>query len=299
MKIKYQNDTLIVYLKHPSDWKIVQQYGIYRIRSWIKHPPEILANRSVQHIAFYLPSIFGKTKYSIRHYAKVNKISIAPRYQCVPDEPKNSKSNWNYYKFDLETPQELNEPIFHFRAARKKLSRREMILFPTNFEKLATVPEFNFLFNGSHLEEQMWQTLLNNGIYPEREWPVKINRTTHYRLDFAIFCRAGHFCIEIDGQQHLEKDHVRRDVARTNNTNTQDWKTYRFYESDLQTGKITKTIEKIRMEIRNRYGLDTEGGLFPDAVKTTSTTGQLSLFSEKELDFFRLRRMVKKRFERD
>ncbi|MEM1120888.1 MAG: DUF559 domain-containing protein, partial [Bacteroidota bacterium] len=296
MKANQHNDTLIVYLKHPSDWKIVQQYGIYRIRSWIKHPPEILANRSVQNIAFYLPSVFGKKKYSIRHYARVNKISVAPRHQCIPDEPTNKKSNWNYYKIEIEEPETLNEPIFHFRAAKKKVNRREMILFPTTFEKLHTVPEFNFLFNGSHLEEQMWNALLENGIYPEREWPVKINRDTHYRLDFAVFCRDGHFCIEIDGQQHLEKDHVRSDVARTNNTNTQAWKTYRFYASDLQLEKIAETIEKIRKEIKQLHGLDTEGGLFPDAIRT-SNSSQLSLFSEAQLDFMRLRRVVRERFE--
>ena len=298
MKTTTQNDTLIVYLKEPSDWKIVNQYGIYRIRSWIKHPPEILANRSVQNIAFYLPSIFGKKKYSIRHFAPVRKISIAPRHQCCPNEVCNKKSDWNYYKIEVEEPQELNEPIFHFRAAKKKLSRREMILFPTTFEKLETAPELNFLFNGSHLEEKMWATLLANGIYPEREWPVKIDRQTHYRLDFAVFCRDGHFCIEIDGQQHLEKAHVRADVARTNNTNTQDWKTYRFYESDLQAGKLTAVIEKIRLEIKNRHGLDTEGGLFPDAIKVESKTPQLSLFTEAHLDFLSLRRIVKERFEK-
>ena len=58
MRPKHQNDTLIVYLKQPSDWKIIEKYGIYRIRSWIKNPPEILENRSVKTIAFYLPSIF-------------------------------------------------------------------------------------------------------------------------------------------------------------------------------------------------------------------------------------------------
>lgn len=298
MKTKHQNDTLIVYLKEPSDWKIVQQYGIYRIRSWIKHPPEILANRSVKNIAFYLPSIFGKKKYSIRHYAKVNKISIAPRYQCVPHEPKNKKSDWKYYKIEIEEPQTLNEPIYHFRAARKKLSRREMILFPTTFEKLETVPEFNFLFNRSHLEDLMWKALLDNGIFPEREWPVKINRERHYYLDFAIFCQDGYFCIEVDGKQHLEKNHVISDNVRTNHTNLKGWKTFRFYEKDLKAGKITETIEQIRTAIRNRHGLDTEGGLFPDAIKVESKTSQLSLFSDAHLDFLRLRRVVKERFEK-
>ena len=174
-----------------------------------------------------------------------------------------------------------------------------MILFPTNFERLATAPEFNFLFNRSHLEEQMWHALLANKIYPEREWPVKISREKNYYLDFAIFCRDGYFCIEVDGKQHLGKDHVIADNDRTNHTNLKGWKTFRFYEKDLQQGKINETIEKIRTAIRNRHGLDTEGGLFPDAVKTTSTTGQLSLFSEAHLDFLSLRRIVKERFEKE
>jgi len=299
MTTSTQNDTLIVYLKEPKDWKIVEEYGIYRIRSWIKNPPNILHNRKVKAIAFYLPSIFGKNKYSIRHFAEVKNISIAPRHQCCPNETRNKKSDWEYYKIDVEEPQLLEEPIFHFRAAKKKLSRREMILFPTSYEKLFTAKEFNFLFNGSPLEEQMWNILIKNGIYPEREWPVKIDRQTNYYLDFAVFCRKGHFCIEVDGQQHLEKNHVRSDVKRTNNTNTRKWKTYRFYTSDLQAEKLTATLERIRHEIKNLHGLDTERGLFPDTIKDQSVTHQLSLFSDAHLNFLNLRKLVKERFERE
>jgi very-short-patch-repair endonuclease len=298
MKTIHHNDTLVVYLKHPNDWKIVQQYGIYRIRSWIKHPPEILENRSVEKIAFYLPSIFGKKKYSIRHYADVRKISIAPRHQCCPDEPRNKKSDWDYYKIEIETPQELKEPIFHFRAAKKKMSRREMILFPTDFERLETALEFNFLFNNSHLEAQMWKTLLDHNIYPEREWPVKIDKNQHYYLDFAVFCNDGYFCIEVDGKQHLEKQQVLYDNHRTNNTNLQGWKTFRFYEKDLQPSTIQDTIEKIRTAIKRRHGLDNSGGLFPTAVKNLSKTSQLSLFLDEQIDFLNLRKLVKERFER-
>lgn len=299
MKTKQQNDTLIVYLKHPNDWKIIEKYGVYRIRGWIKNPPKILENKSVSTIAFYLPSIFGKKKYSIRHYAKVNKISIAPRYECCPDEPRNKRSESKYYKIEVKTPQRLAEPIFHFRAAKKRLSRREMILFPTTFEKLSTAKEFNFLFNGSSLEEKMWKALLENGIYPEREWPVKIDRARHYYLDFAIFCQEGYFCIEIDGQHHLEKEQVMYDNARTNHTNVKGWKTYRFYAKDLTAKTISETINQVTEAVQERYGLDTEGGLFPDAVPSISSSPQLSMFSDAHLDFLDLRKRVKEKFERD
>ena len=144
----------------------------------------------------------------------------------------------------------------------------------------------------------MWKALLDNNIFPEREWPVKIDRERHYYLDFAIFCKDGYFCIEVDGQQHLKKDHVIADNDRTNHTNLQGWKTFRFYEDDLKVGKITKTIEKIRTAIKRRQGLDTEGGLFPNSVKDLSKTPQLSLFPEAHLDFLNLRKIVKERFEK-
>lgn len=290
------DDTLIVYLKEPSDWQIVKKYGIYRIRHYIKHPPTILANGAVKYIAFYLPSKFGKKKYSIRHYAAVRKVSVAPRYQCVPDETRNAKSQQKYYKIDVEEPQELKEPIFHFRAARKKLSRREMILFPTLKEKLETAQEFNFLFRGSYLEERMWKLLIKNNILPEREWPVKIDKN-HYYLDFAIFCKDGYFSIEVDGQQHLEKQHVIADVQRMNNTNTHKWKTYRFYKKDLEGQAISRTLDAIRAEIKNMNGLDSEGGLLPTMPLGAQNTAQLSMFSAQHLDFLALRGRVKEKFE--
>ena len=298
-KIPSNNDTLIVYMKEPKDWQIVQKFGIYRIRHSIKHPPKILANGSVKHIAFYLPSRFGKNKYSIRHFAQVNGISIAPRYKCCPEEESNRKSSWKYYKIDVQPPELLQEPIFHLRAARKKLYRKEMILFPTTFEKLNTAPEFNFLFNGSYLEERMWKALLENNIFPEREWPVTTENKNHYYLDFAVFCREGHFCIEVDGKQHLEKEHVKYDNKRMNETNAEAWKTFRFYEEDLRSGTISNAINQIKKEISNRKGLDTEKGLLPSAPKGESAASQLALFSEQHLDFLALRRRVKERFESD
>ena len=294
-----KNNTLIVYLKEPKDWQIVKKFGIYRIRNSIKHPPKILKDRSVENIAFYLPSRFGKNKYSIRHYAKVKNVSIAPRYQCCPNEKRNFKSTWNYYKIDVEIPQLLQEPIYHFRAAKKKLSRGQMIMFPTTYEKLITAQELNFLYNGSYLEERMWKMLLDNNIYPEREWPVRIDKSTNYYLDFAVFCNEGQFCIEVDGKQHLKKEHVISDTNRTNNTNSESWKTFRFYEHHLRGNAISKTIELIRKEISNRKGLDTEKGLFPSAPKGGQVSSQMELFSEQHLDFLALRKRVKERFESD
>lgn len=297
MSYTQSKDTLIVYLKEPKDWHIVEKYGIYRIRHYIKHPPEILKNRNVKYIAFYLPSRFGERKYSIRHYAKVRQVSIAPRYKCCPEEMRNSKSNVKYYKIDIEEPQLLEEPIYHFRAARKKLSRREMILFSTNQERLFTAKEFNFLFQGSDLEEKMFKSLLANNIFPEREWPVKINNKTHYRLDFAVFCKDGNFYIEVDGQQHLEKDHVIADIKRTNNTTVEGWQALRYYRKDLEASKMPETLGQIKKEIKRLNGLDTENGLLPAAPLGETNSTQLSMFSQQHLDFLALRKRIKMRFE--
>ena len=60
---------------------------------------------------------------------------------------------------------------------------------------------------------------------------------------------------------------------------------------------IPDTINQVTEAIQERYGLDTEGGLFPDAVPSVSSSTQLSMFTEAHLDFLNLRERIKERFE--
>lgn len=286
-------NTLVALLKEPHDWQIVCNYGIYRIRGSLRYPPDILKNRCVEYLGFYLPAKFGKHKFSVRHYAKVRKISMAPRYKCVPDEPRNSKSNDDYYKFDLEEPILLQEPIVSYRG------RSHMVLIPTTEERLLDAKELNFLYMGSPLEETMWQSLLEHNIFPEREYPVHTRDANSYLLDFAIFCKDRPFAIETDGaQHHATPDAVRNDHRRDNQLSIEKWEVLRYAAEDIAASSIERTIGQISEKIEGLGGLKTYSGLFPaKPIKPDST--QLGLFHEAHLDFLALRRRVLEKYEQE
>ena len=288
-----KTNTLVALLKEPHDWQIVNSYGIYRIRGSMRFPPDILKNRCVEYLGFYLPAKFGKNKFSVRHYAKVRKISMAPRYECIPDEPRNSKSDDDYYKFDLEEPIQLKEPIVSYRG------RSHMVLIPTTAERLLDAKELNFLYMGSHLEETMWESLLEHNIFPEREYPVHTRDANAYLLDFAVFCRAGQFAIETDGSQHHEsRSAVLKDNQRDNQLSVEKWEVLRYAAEDVAPSKINRTLIQITEKIEGLGGLKTYDGLFPAKPLTPAST-QLGLFHEAHLDYLALRRRVLEKYERE
>ncbi len=286
------NNTLVVLLKEPSDWKIVLQHGIYRIRGSLRYPPPILTEKRVKLIGFYLPANFGKHKFSVRHFAKVRNISMAPRHECLPDETRNFKSEHSYYKIEVEDPQPLEEPIVSLRG------RKHMVLISTTEEKLRTAKEFNFLYKGSQLEEQMWQALLEHNIFPEREFPVHTRDENSYLLDFAVFCKKRNFAIEMDGPHHqATRDAVVYDLRRDNQLGIENWEVFRYVPEDIAPKKIERTLHQISEKIASLGGLDTEGGLLPKKPKNEPSQ-QLALFHEEHLDFLALRRRVKEKYER-
>jgi hypothetical protein len=289
---KETNDTLVALLKDPKDWKTVLNHGIYRIRGTLRYPPLMLQEKRIKYLGFYLPAAFGKHKFSVRHYAKVKNISMAPRHECVPDEVLNDKSNEKYYKIDLEEPMSLAEPILSLRG------RSHMVLIQTDEERLHSATELNFLYKGSHLEEPMFKALLDHNIFPEREFPIHHLDKTGVLLDFAIFCKKGNFAIEMDGKQHqATRDAVLNDHRRDNKLTTAKWEVVRYVEEDIAPDAIGKTMQQIG-DIVNRYGgLHTEGGILPAKPKQ-QTSEQLSFFHDDHLDFLALRRRMRDKYEK-
>jgi Protein of unknown function (DUF559) len=285
------NNTLVSLLKSPKDWQTVLNHGIYRIRGSLRYPPTILSQKSVEYIGFYLPAAFKEHKFSIRYYAPVKKISMASRRFCVPDEPINAKSNDQYYKIDLDEPRLLAEPIISLRG------RSHMVLIPTDEQRLLAAKELNFLYKGSYLEEPMFQALIDNNIYPEREFPVHNRDQTAALLDFAIFCNDGNLAIEMDGSQHQStREAVLSDHRRDNKLKVGKWDVVRYVKEDIEPKAIGKTMQEISDIIQGMGGLDTHKGLFPAKPKTQSSQ-QLSLFHDEHLDFLALRRRVRMKYE--
>jgi hypothetical protein len=285
------NNTLVTLLKEPKDWQTVLNHGIYRIRGSLRHPPPMLTEKRVQYLGFYLPAAFGKQKFSVRHYAQVKNIDMAPRHACIPDETRNAKSNDMYWKIDVAEPVALAEPIVSLRG------RSYMVLIQTNEQRLLSAKEFNFLYKGSHLEEPMFKALIDYNIFPEREYPVTNNDKTAYFLDFAIFCKKGKFAIEMDGRQHqATRQSVINDHKRDNKLKHSKWNVMRFFEEDIAPDTIGKTMKEIVDYINEFGGLKTEDGLLPANPKVPNPS-QLSFFHDEHLDFLALRRRVRDKYE--
>jgi Protein of unknown function (DUF559) len=286
-----ENNTLVALLKNPKDWQTVLNHGIYRIRGSLRYPPLMLTEKRVQYLGFYLPACFGKLKFSVRHYAKVKNISMAPRHECIPNEMFNAKSNDKYYKIDVAEPSALAEPIVSFRG------RSHMVLIQTDEQRLLNAIEFNFLYKGSHLEEPMFKALIEHNIFPEREYPVHNRDQTAALLDFAIFCKKGNFAIEMDGRQHqATREAVLSDHRRDNKLKVGKWDVVRYVEEDIAPNAIGKTMQQIGDIVNSLGGLDTEGGLLPANPKM-QTQAQLSFFHENHLDLLALRRRVRDKYE--
>ncbi len=286
------NTVLVALLKDPKDWHIVLEHGIYRIRGSLRYPPPMLTEKRVKLVAFYLPSKFKAYKFSVRHYAIVKNITMAPRLACLPDEPRNAKSNDLYYKFDLEEPLRLNEPIVSLRG------RAHMVLIPTTENLFFNAQEFNFLYHSTKLEEKMWKALLDRNIFPEREYPVHTRDDSAYRLDFAVFCKNGRFGIEVDGPHHeASRKAVVDDKRRDNKLSVEKWDVRRYVPEDLEIGTLPGTLQQIEHKIKSLEGLDTVGGLLPARPKS-DISGQLPLFHEAHLDFLELRRRVREKYEK-
>lgn len=288
----YNDDTntLVALLKEPSDWQIVQQHGIYRIRGSLRYPPTILTEKRVQLLGFYLPAKFGAHKFSVRHYARVRKISMAPRHECVPGEPRNARSEDLYYKIEVYEPEALAEPIVSLRG------RSHMVLIQTSEKRLFEAYEFNFLYKGSKLEELMWHQLLQHNIYAEREYPVRTRGDSSYFLDFAVFCKNGKLAIEMDGDQHQStRDAVIYDNRRDNNLLIDGWETFRYAKEDIAPDRLKDTLSEIGKAIIGHGGLKTEGGILPNKP-LLEPSGQTSLFHDEHLNFLALRKRVKERY---
>lgn len=287
----YENNTLVTLLKEPKDWQTVLNYGIYRIRGSLRYPPSMLTEKRVQYLGFYLPSSFGKKKFSVRHYAKVKNISLAPRHECIPNEMLNAKSNHNYYKIDVEEPLALAEPIVSLRG------RSHMVLIQTDDQRLLNAKELNFLYKGSHLEEPMFKALMDHNIFPEREFPVHNRDQSAALLDFAIFCKKGNFGIEMDGRQHqATREAVLSDHRRDNKLKVEKWDVVRYVDEDIAPNNIGKTMQQIGDIVNSLGGLDTAGGLLPANPKM-QTQAQLSFFHDEHLDVLALSCRVRDKYE--
>ena len=149
------NDTLIAIMNKPSAFRVTREQLWYHIP--VGTAPSIVKNGELKYLSFFHTKAFKELKYSIAYYGKVKKITQVKRWLLFPNEMSNKKTNKAYYKIEVEALEKLPKRLV------SEIPRRWLFV-PTTFYKLLLAESINDVFNGSYLEERLWQAFLQNEI---------------------------------------------------------------------------------------------------------------------------------------
>ena len=236
---KDKDIVLIGVLKDRRDLNILLKKKWYRIP--LLHAPR----RKAEYIAFYQPSIFGRSGQRIRYYAKIRSCDVLKRKWILPEEPDHPRTDEDYYRINLEEIQKIPFPIVN-------KTRMRISFGFTTLEKLLRAETIAQLFDVPPIEEMLGEELAKKGISTCREFIFSLPSRKKYRLDFAVFCKKGPLGIECDGEKwHSIAAQKRKDVLRDRELKKEGWSILRLKEKDIINnlqkcvGKIERRIEKL------------------------------------------------------
>ena len=137
---------LVCIVTQPSDMQRICDAGWYRIP--LIHAPRGL---SVGYLAFYLTAAFNSQRWSILEYAQVLSISIARRYELLPEQAQHPRAQQRYLRFSLGALQRLAQPI----PSRKW---RRISFIPTTLEQLLSARDVSELWNTNSFNgyDELW-----------------------------------------------------------------------------------------------------------------------------------------------
>lgn len=203
-------------------------------------------------MAFYQGKVFGKdNSYKIQYFGEISQVDIVPRKELFPNDEENQHKAENlYYRIQLKRLQTRYKPIVSYRP-------RRLVFIPTTWEKFENADQINDLFDGSHLEDQLWKALKYVNILAERQWKVVINKDHNYYLDFAVFCKNGRLAIETDGYTtHFDsRNQIDYDTWRQNELELDDWR-FLHYTTKQVKDDWTPYLKQIEQKIKQLGGIE-------------------------------------------
>jgi len=144
---------LVAIVPDPRDLDIARVLGWYRIP--FRFAPKIV---QVDYVAFYQPSSFGEAHSNcIETFTSVNGVELTTRQEIIRDEPDHPRAKEEYYKIQLGSLNQLENPI---RAEKWK---RITFLYTTGdrFRKAATI---NDLVVRSDERKILWRSLRERAV---------------------------------------------------------------------------------------------------------------------------------------
>lgn len=243
-----ESKVLVAILKNKEDLPIARDLHWYRIpvdkadkflsKKW---PPEWLA--------FYLPKIFGEEAFSVRQYARVLRIEKAKRWQLFPQNPLKINSDKEYYQLRISDLYNLVRPISSTRL-------RRIVFIQTSMKKLLSAEEINDLYEGTKIEEKMWNEMKKNNIVAERQMLISSGEKKYF-LDFAIYCKKGKIDVETDGDfWHNNPKKAVKDNERNNDLASLGWQVLRFSSGQIIKDDTGYCMRKIIQTMHSLSGFD-------------------------------------------
>ena len=206
-------------------------------------PPKLLA--------FYQGKVFGRQEgYKIRYFGEVGQIDIVPRKELFPNDEENQhKAERLYYRLPIKVLEERAAPIISYRP-------RRLVFIPTTMEKFILAEQINDLFDGSPLEDRLWNALKYIHILAERQWKIIVQKHNYY-LDFAIFCNQGKLAIETDGYTYHydSRNQIDYDTWRQNEIEIDDWR-FLHYTTKQVKDDWTPYLKQIQQKIEHLGGIE-------------------------------------------
>ena len=270
-------EVLIAIMNNQRDLEIARTQRWYRIP--VKSADRFIRDlEQMQYLAFYQTMIFKKDAFAVNYYAEIERISIAPRIELLPDDAGHENSEVLYYKLEISPLERLSQPI-----PSKRL--RRVTFITTTLAKFSTAQGINDLFHTSPIEDLMWEALKTAEVQAERQYEIR-ERDASYDLDFFVECSDGaKINIECNGDTyHSTKAARNRDRRRNTYLTTSGWLVQRFGTDEIRND-IRGCVDQVRTLI-NQHGGPVDRSLAYDLYRVDADS-QLDLFepeSEEETE---------------
>lgn len=200
-----EDRVLVAYMPHPTDFRIAQREGWYRIPQ--KHAPKGL---HAEYIAFYFGQRFGDMKWAIHYYASREGHELTTRALLFPDQADHPRANDFYYKVQLGDLHKLDRPIISLRW-------RRVTFVHTTWDRFQDATELNDLFiEGGAYVDRLYVTLKERGLHPERNYLVR-DKGPAYHVPLAVICNDGNVEINADEVPESESEllNLANEIAQT------------------------------------------------------------------------------------
>lgn len=244
----HDDEVLVAIISNRLDLVLAREQHWYRVpmqqaetRLKKRWPPRWLA--------FYQPKVFGNEAFAVTYYCQVQAIRPVVRWQLFPDQPRDERSQNQYYQLILGPLQCLPKPVISRRW-------RRIVFITTTWQRLVNADEINDLFDDSPLEDRLWGELKRLHISAERQEFVRIG-AKEYSLDFALYCVKGSLNVETDGDTwHGTRERIGLDNERDNALETQGWSLLRFNTRQINEQMTDYCLSVITEKINQLGGID-------------------------------------------